>query len=137
MNEDFLDAHERHWDDAERLYAAGRWANADHLYGLAAECGLKGVTERFKAAPLDGKERRHIMEAHKPSNAWDIFESYRSGAIMGSHFVVPPVNPFTNWDVSQRYAHQSRFDQARVDPHRQGAERVMEFVITANLLGLL
>ena len=59
MNEDFLDAHMRHWTDAELLYAAQRWANADHLYGISAECGLKGLTETFKNGPLAGKERRH------------------------------------------------------------------------------
>ena len=58
MNEDFLDAHLRHWTDAELLYAAQRWANADHLYGISAECGLKGLTETFKNGPLAGKERR-------------------------------------------------------------------------------
>jgi len=41
MTADFLDAHERHWTDAEILFAQGRFANADHLYGLSAECGLK------------------------------------------------------------------------------------------------
>lgn len=38
---DFPDAHARHWQDAERLAQAGRWANADQLYGYSAECGLK------------------------------------------------------------------------------------------------
>jgi hypothetical protein len=41
MNTDFLDAHERHHDDADHLHANARHANADHLYGVSAECGLK------------------------------------------------------------------------------------------------
>lgn len=40
---DFFNAHQRHWKDAELLYKEKRWANADHLYGLSAECGLKAV----------------------------------------------------------------------------------------------
>lgn len=40
---DFFDAHERHWGDGEILFNAQRWANADHLYGLSAECGMKAV----------------------------------------------------------------------------------------------
>lgn len=47
MNPDFLDAHDRHWNDAEYLFAALRWANADHLYGLSAECGLKRLMIAF------------------------------------------------------------------------------------------
>lgn len=47
MKTDFHDAHERHWDDAERLFEAQRWANADHLYGVAAECGLKWLMVHF------------------------------------------------------------------------------------------
>ena len=31
MKADFLDAHNRHWKDAELLFNAKRWANADHL----------------------------------------------------------------------------------------------------------
>ena len=37
---DFGDAHSRHREDAELLFREQRWANADHLYGLSAECGL-------------------------------------------------------------------------------------------------
>ena len=52
MQADFLDAHDRHWDDAGRLFAAQRWANADHLYGMAAECGLKRLMLAF-GMPFD------------------------------------------------------------------------------------
>lgn len=43
MQSDFLDAHNRHWQDAEQLFEAQRWANADQLFGMAAECGLKSL----------------------------------------------------------------------------------------------
>jgi hypothetical protein len=42
---DFADAHRRHWEDAELLFAHDRWANADQLYGFSAECGLKTVMQ--------------------------------------------------------------------------------------------
>ena len=80
MPADFLDAHHRHWDDAERLFTAQRWANADHLYGLAAECGLKALMQKLKGGPLDPKnDYVHVMESKKPSNAWARFEAYRCG----------------------------------------------------------
>ena len=56
MQANFLDAHERHWGDAERFFSAGRYANADHLYGMAAECGLKRLMVHFGMAvnPVTG-----------------------------------------------------------------------------------
>lgn len=137
MPEDFYDAHERHYDDAEFLYAEKRWANADHLFGVAAECGLKALTEKFKGGALQRAERLHINEPSKPANAWDIFESYRSGHSLSAKFSMPPDNPFLDWDVSQRYASRTNFNQAVVDPHREGADLVMNLVITADVEGIL
>jgi hypothetical protein len=66
MTTDFLDAHKRHWEDAELLFTAARWANADHLYGLAAECGLKRLMCAFgmeidsaSGSPARKKDRVH------------------------------------------------------------------------------
>lgn len=50
MKANFLDAHKRHWNDAERLFAAACYANADQLYGMAAECGLKQLMVQFGMA---------------------------------------------------------------------------------------
>ena len=130
MEEDFLDAHMRHWTDAELLYKSQRWANADHLYGFSAECGLKSLIETLRDAPLPKKERRHIMEA-KNESAWqiasDVFETYNGGAL-GAKFSLQSVNPFTDWEAGQRYANQNHFNQAHVDAHRLGAEQVRALV---------
>ncbi len=68
MPADFLDVHHRHWDDAERLFAAQRWANADHLYGMAAECGLKRLMRAF-GMPFDSARDRSAkaLRAHADS----------------------------------------------------------------------
>ena len=69
---DFVDAHRRHWADAELLFDHDRWANADQLYGFSAECGLKAVM-RTLGMPVDtsgipGPEHRvHVQEL------WSIF----------------------------------------------------------------
>lgn len=52
MSVDFLDAHRRHWEDAELLHEHARWANANQLYGIAAECGMKRLMLVF-GMPLD------------------------------------------------------------------------------------
>lgn len=137
MSEDFFDAHERHYDDAVKLYELERWANADHLFGIAAECGLKALTEKFKGGPLGTGERYHITEARRASDAWDVFETFRSGHAAGAKFAMPATNPFCDWDVSQRYANRTNFNKAIVDPHRNGANMVMGFLTTADGEGLL
>ena len=72
MNTDFLDAHYRHWEDAELLFNAKHWANADHLYGFSAECGLKQLMKKFgmpidttTGTPSKGQDRVHVMENKK------------------------------------------------------------------------
>lgn len=138
MKADFLDAHERHWNDAEQLYSSQRLANADHLYGMAAECGLKRLMLAFgmpfntsKDWPATEQDRKHA------DVIWNRFESYRSGHHAGAGYLLPGTNPFADWHVAQRYAKQSSFDLARVDPHRQGATAVQQLLKQADTDGLL
>ncbi len=138
MQADFLDAHERHWTDAETLLRAERWANADHLYGMTAECGLKRLMLAFgmkvnpsTGSPVDGKDWKHA------NGIWARFESYRCGHHQGAAYVLPTPDPFTDWDVAQRYAHQSNFGQARVVAHQCGASQVRALVQKARREGLI
>lgn len=138
MNTDFLDAHERHWGDAEYLNGAARLANADHLYGAAAECGLKRLMIRFgmvvdhEGAPADRQsDRRHV------NIIWERYETYRSGAVSATEYVLSSPNPFLDWDVNQRYANRNNFDEARVGRHKKGAEEVRKLIGKAQKDGLL
>ena len=138
MNADFADAHERHWHDADQLFRAGRWANADHLYGLACECGLKclmvafGMSTRVSdGAPSRDDDRVHVERAR------DRYEAYRRGRSSGAEYSLPFGNPFSNWHVSQRYAAQHRFDESRVMPHKVGADEVQRLISKATIAGLM
>ena len=138
MKADFLDAHESHWDDAERLFTASRFANADHLYGIAAECGLKRLMLAFgmpfdaiKDRPANRDDRNHIAQI------WERFESYRSGHANGPGYLLAAPNPFNAWDVSDRYAHQANFDQTYAQPHQAGATVVCTLIKKAQFEGLL
>jgi len=138
MQSDYLDAHYRHWEDAESLFAAGRFANADHLYGMAAECGLKQLMIKFgmavKAATGAPADRGDWVHAN---NIWARFESYRSGKMEGADYGVPSTNPFSDWDVADRYANQSNFDIARTKSHQAGAFVVYELIKKAQREGLI
>ncbi len=142
MMSDFLDAHHRHWQDAELLFADSRWANADHLYGMAAECGLKRLMMAFgmnvdstTGSPEKSTDRVHVMENRKV-NTWDRYESYRSGN-SASAYVLPSANPFLDWDVSQRYAHRMYFTQEIAESHRNGALAIRNLVTDAVLEGII
>ena len=119
---DFRDAHRRHWQDAELLFKHQRWANADQLYGLSAECGLKavmvglGMDVRADRAPVRREYRQHV------DALWAEFMSFASGR-SGSPYVqmLPTANPFATWSIDNRYAHGGHFSKAAVDPHRAAA----------------
>ncbi|WGJ88609.1 hypothetical protein QEP15_14630 [Achromobacter mucicolens] len=138
MQADFLNAHERHWDDAEHLLRERRWANADHLYGLAAECGLKHLL-RALGMPYDAAKDRPALRVDQvhAEGIWARFESYRNGHAQGAGYVLPADNPFANWDVSDRYAHRSNFDEIRAQVHQAGAMVVCELIKKAQREGLL
>lgn len=138
MQADFLDAHERHWQDAELLFQAKRWANADHLYGMAAECGLKRLMLAFgmlpdpkTGSPKSEHDRKHANEI------WARYESYRCGHPRGAGYALTTPNPFENWKVEQRYAHRSNFNQPLVEAHRSGAEAVARLIQKARWEGLV
>ena len=128
---DFADARARHWGDAEVLFAGGRWANADHLYGLSAECGLKLVMQRLgmtmPGAQPPPKYRKHV------NDLWRLFEDFaqqQDGARLLQ--LLPDGEPFADWSVEDRYAHRSGFDRNSVSPHREAARRVGQMAAVAD-----
>lgn len=138
MKADFLDAHKRHWEDAELLFNEKHWANADHLYGLAAECGLKQLmmiifgmkVDAHTGSPSDKSDKVHV------ESAWNRYRTYSSG-INATGYLLPSANPFQNWNISQRYASQTNFSEVVVKPHQNGAKIVNGFVHKAILDGFL
>jgi hypothetical protein len=138
MQADYIDAHERHWNDAELLFTGQRWANADHLYGMAAECGLKRLMQAFDMPFDTGKDRpAKGSDCSHADGVWARYESYRSGHIRGAGYILPTNNPFADWNISQRYAHQNHFNQVRTMAHQTGASQVCQLIKKAILEGLI
>lgn len=129
--EDFLDAHRRHWCDAELLFKHRRWANADQLYGLSAECGLKAVMQVLEiGVDSDGNlrktYRKHIQDL------WPIFITFISGKNSSQYLdIFPKEMPFRNWSQHNRYANSHHFDEVSLGMHRDAANAVVQMVRTA------
>ena len=139
MSPDFRDAAERHWEDATYLLADSRLANADHLFGLSAECALKalmlglGMVLRPDGAPQDPKHRVHI------NNLWDEFIGLATGPDGARYAALlsGTSNPFKYWDVAQRYAHRNHVFAAAVEQHRVGCGLTRQVLNAALLDGVV
>jgi hypothetical protein len=135
----FLDAMERHFQDAEYLWRRRpkRLANADHLYGLAAECGLKALMSKFVNNFFDhiaGKPVKKADQAHA-NKIWLRYQHYCQG-YLAIHYSLPLCsNPFACWDVAERYAQAGHFSQTRVNGHRLGAMHVKHLIEIAKSRG--
>ena len=85
---DFFDAHRRHWEDAEILFGRDRRENADQLYRLSAECGLKAVMKTLgMRVDTTGTPdaRKHLVHVQK---LWPIFETF-AGDRDGARYLSP------------------------------------------------
>lgn len=123
---DFLDAMDRHWQDAELLHSSERLANADHLYGLSAECGLKALFEQ-DGNRIEGRTRCHI------DRLWGKCGSLADGRAESTSDFNPADNPFDDWRIGDRYAHRREIIRGRqLQRHRSGAEQVRTMIERRN-----
>jgi hypothetical protein len=127
MQVDFGQAARRHYQDASQLKKDRRLHNADHLFGLAAECALKALMVASGArtdARGDLLERSH--RKHFNDGLWDEFHVFASGRQRQRYLSrLPPENPYMDWHVDQRYAADREFMPAAVEAHAKGARATM------------
>lgn len=121
MKTDFKNAYIRHQKDANNLFDNKRYANADHLYGLAAECALKAVMIKLEPSLVDQNgdlvnqgDRIHI------DKLWEHFRFFLQGRTASTYLahISSSKNPFSNWNINDRYAHEKRFTQSSISSHR-------------------
>ena len=130
---DFAGAHRRHWQDAELLFISERLGNADHLYGLSAECGLKAVMKKL-GMPVDTtglppkQFRTHVQEL------WPQFKAFASGH-GGARYVeeLPSGRPFADWSHHDRYARKGHSGEHAVGRHRIAASGIHRMVQAAEM----
>jgi hypothetical protein len=107
---DFPASARRHLDDAKLLEANSRLPNAGHLYGYAAECGLKALLI-WHGHPTDAEGspvhalgfRQHVDQLVITSTfkALKRFVNNRSGAKYLA--MIPSISAFSDWKVGHRY----------------------------------
>lgn len=137
MATDFASAHDRHQKDAEYLENAQRLANADHLYGFAAECGLKALMTQFGMpvnAAGDPQNRQH--DRVHVDRLWGRYSVYLSDPSSAA-YQLDPTNYFDDWRAGDRYADDGHVTPSRLARHRDGAARVRALVHQARVEGLL
>lgn len=111
------------------LWNTKRLANADHLYGMAAECGLKWLmtglgmkVDPETGTPLDRKDRVHADEI------WKRYETLYREQREARGLPSSKPYPFENWHVSERYIRSRHFTVSHVKAHRNGAAYVKQLV---------
>ncbi|MEX1364929.1 MAG: hypothetical protein AB1Z98_17505 [Nannocystaceae bacterium] len=134
----FTEAAKRHSTDASLLDTAKRTANANHLWGFAAECALKAVLRGvdptlFSATGVPGNAFKVHIDKLWPSAV--NFFSGRSEAYLSSALPIAP-NPFDQWSVHGRYDSDADTPSATLHAqHQTAAKRCLSLLATARLNG--
>jgi hypothetical protein len=137
MNTNYRDAAVRHFTDGETLSGVKRYANADQLYGLAAECSIKAVMVGLgMQVTNNGAPRDHAHKVHMPE-LWMAFQSFADGRLASRYLEpLPHLNPFDDWKVDQRYWASAAFGGPRTKNHRDAAALCQESMELAVLDGV-
>lgn len=119
MAEDFADAAQRHFEDADLLKSNARLDGAGHHYGVSGECAVKAVcveeTQSFAMKHFDTAPARDLRTAAIPDLVG------RKGQL------IQPLLPtlFTGWSVHDRYSSTGHLNQGQVDQWRLDAQSVL------------
>ena len=131
---DFINSHRRHLEDADLLFDEARWPNADHLYGLGAECGLKAVMLNLGMKVDDSGTPREREHKQHVNDLWPAFQDFAQDRDGGAYLaLLPDGEPFDNWSIRDRYASRHHFCCANVALHRDAAHRIDDLVQCAKL----
>jgi hypothetical protein len=121
----YVPAARRHYKDAETLREQGVRGNADHLYGIAAECALSAVVLQLGWAQLgsdglEGEFRCHIKEQ------WNVMITRAKGRTGVAKLAkVLASNPFRDWHTRDRYSATGEADNKVVERHQKGADAML------------
>lgn len=140
---DFKSAARRHYRDAKYLLDDERWPNADHLAGVAAECGLKAILEGWFGATINPKgilvwgQKQQELRYHvdKLWSELSLNISGRSGPVFASLIAGPA--PFSGWDVADRYSDGNAITEQGARSHTDKAREIVEVLEQAEQTGIV
>ena len=137
MGTDFYDSFSRHDADANLLRINERWANADHHYGLAAECALKSLLLQQGIPSNNGdipSGRQYKSYRTHINLLWDSYQSFMQTR---NAYTIPANNPFQDWDISQRYASRADITEQVVRNHAEAVGALKKVIRQAIFDGVL
>lgn len=138
---DYATAARRHYKDAQFLFGGDRWPNADHLAGVAAECGLKtillgyfGATLNQRNMPVYGQPNRWLGHLNA---LWNELPQVVSGRTAGPVFtaLLAGQPPFVNWNIDDRYSDGSAITEQDARGHISSARAILGILEQAILTG--
>lgn len=135
MEADFKNAFDRHREDADLLWNNERWANADHHYGVAAECALKAllITQGIQSQDGDIGNQQKKFRVHID----ELWTRYHAFMQTKNAYPLPETNPFKDWYIGQRYSNDKDITRAVTEPHRNAVnDTIYNIVKKAKLDGV-
>lgn len=123
--DDYQGSAARHWNDATLLEKKYRHANANQLYGLAAECAIKTALCQVPGLVKDGKlqkHRTHIDKLWGPTLIQSIQNRFPKLVALLDHY---EKNPFHDWRIDHRYAREGTVSEDAFKRHRDMAKRLL------------
>jgi len=118
MDENFTQAALRHWRDAELLKDQNRVENADHLYGIAAECAIKQALLHLPAFANQGTLQESYMQ--HIDVLWNKVGHQSLQRIYPGllAYLKNGGKPFDDWKVAQRYSADNVISPEKMQAHR-------------------
>jgi len=138
MTTNYSESATRHFRDADYLYGDRRHANADQLYGLAAECAFKAVM-RGLGAPIDPESGlTHPQHRVHVNDLWGEFQVFVHTTNATAYLAkLSAREPFNDWSITQRYAADGEVLERAVGGHQAAARRVLEVLEQAKVDGVV
>lgn len=122
MVENFLDAAQRHFDDADFLKRETRLDGAGHHYGVAGECAVKAV-----CVEESGSRPQKHFDAF-PGKDLRVFAVTNLIGRKGPRIIGVLPQLFVGWSIHNRYAATGHTSASQVDQWRIDAERVLNLM---------
>lgn len=141
MTMDFLGSSKRHYQDAELLTSNNRYPNAGHLFGFAAECGLKAllISHGLRTNPATGdivESHPYKYKTHVDVLINNVFTFSSSRNFVKYLSIMPGIMAFSNWKIEHRYFFESLIP-ASLSNWKKAAGEVMKALQQAELDGVI